>query len=88
MNAAGGGDTGAPQVKYNDVPREWYHTDWVAERTIDWLDAAARRRRLVLLDELSRPAPPVGPAEVRDRRASRGATCPCPPNYPERAARA
>jgi arylsulfatase A-like enzyme len=38
VNAAGGGDSGAPQVKYNDVPREWYHTDWVADRTISWLD--------------------------------------------------
>jgi len=38
VNAAGGGDTGAPQVKFNDVPREWYHTDWVADRTIEWLE--------------------------------------------------
>ena len=38
VNAAGGGDTGAAQVKFNDVPREWYHTDWVADRTIEWLD--------------------------------------------------
>ncbi|MDE3064216.1 MAG: sulfatase-like hydrolase/transferase [Acidobacteriota bacterium] len=37
VNDAGGGDTGAPQVQFNPVPREWYHTDWVAERTIDWL---------------------------------------------------
>jgi arylsulfatase A-like enzyme len=39
VNAAGGGESGAPQVKYNEVPREWYHTDWVAERTIAWLDS-------------------------------------------------
>ena len=38
VNAAGGGDTNAPQVKLNPVPREWYHTDWVAQRTIDWLE--------------------------------------------------
>lgn len=37
VNDQGGGDTGAPQVQFNSVPREWYHTDWVAERTIDWL---------------------------------------------------
>ena len=36
---AGGGDTDAPQVKCNSVPREWYHTDWVADRTIRWLEA-------------------------------------------------
>jgi arylsulfatase A-like enzyme len=39
VNAAGDGDTGAPQVHVNDVPREWYHTDWVADRTIAWLDS-------------------------------------------------
>jgi arylsulfatase A-like enzyme len=39
VNSAGGGDTGAPQVHVNDVPREWYHTDWVADRTIAWLDS-------------------------------------------------
>ena len=39
MNSAGGGDTGAPQVNVNEVPKDWYHTDWVADRTIAWLDA-------------------------------------------------
>lgn len=39
VNAAGGGDTGAPQVHVNPVPREWYHTDWVAGRTIAWLES-------------------------------------------------
>jgi arylsulfatase A-like enzyme len=38
VNAAGGGATGAPQVKNNPIPRDWYHTDWVADRTIAWLD--------------------------------------------------
>jgi arylsulfatase A-like enzyme len=39
VNEAGGGDTGAPQVKHNPMPREWYHTDWVADRAAAWLDA-------------------------------------------------
>jgi arylsulfatase A-like enzyme len=39
VNAGGDGDTGAPQVHVNPVPREWYHTDWVADRTIAWLDS-------------------------------------------------
>ncbi|MGB6057722.1 MAG: sulfatase-like hydrolase/transferase [Microthrixaceae bacterium] len=38
VNASGFGDTGAPQVKHNEIPKEWYHTDWIAERTISWLD--------------------------------------------------
>ena len=41
VSALGGGDSGAPQVKFNDVPREWYHTDWVADHTIKWLDGLA-----------------------------------------------
>ena len=39
VNALGGGDTGAPQVWDNPVERGWYHTDWVADRTITWLDS-------------------------------------------------
>lgn len=41
VNAAGGGATGAPQVHDNPIPREQYHTDWVADRTIDWLGSLA-----------------------------------------------
>jgi arylsulfatase A-like enzyme len=41
VNAAGGGDTGAPQVAVNPIERGIYHTDWVADRTIDWLDGLA-----------------------------------------------
>lgn len=39
VNAAGGGATGAPQVHDNPIPRDWYHTDWVADRTISWLSS-------------------------------------------------
>ena len=39
VNALGGGDTDAPQVEHNPIPKEWYHTDWVADRTIAWLDS-------------------------------------------------
>ena len=52
----------APETKNNPIPREWYHTDWVADLTVDWLRLAGRRRAVVLLDVLPRPAPPVGPA--------------------------
>jgi arylsulfatase A-like enzyme len=38
VNAKGGGESGAPQVGVNPMPRELYHTDWVAERAIAWLD--------------------------------------------------
>ena len=41
VNALGGGDTGAPQAWMNKIPKEWYHTDWVADRTISWLESLA-----------------------------------------------
>lgn len=36
-----GGDTGAIQVWHNAIPRELYHTDWVADRVIAFLDMLA-----------------------------------------------
>ena len=39
VNAAGGGTSGAPQVAINPMPRSLYHTDWVADRAIAWLDS-------------------------------------------------
>ena len=39
VNEAGGGDTGACQVQFNPVPRALYHTDWVADRTIAYLQS-------------------------------------------------
>lgn len=38
MNIEGGGDTGALFVKHNHIPREYYHTDWVADNTVRYLD--------------------------------------------------
>jgi arylsulfatase A-like enzyme len=38
LTGRGGGDTGAPEVAHNDMAREHYHTDWVADRTVAWLD--------------------------------------------------
>lgn len=34
LGAEPGGDTGAPETKNNPIPREWYHTDWVADLTV------------------------------------------------------
>jgi arylsulfatase A-like enzyme len=39
LSAEGGGDTGAPETKNNPIPRDLYHTDWVADRAIEWLDS-------------------------------------------------
>ncbi|HEV2361307.1 MAG TPA: sulfatase-like hydrolase/transferase, partial [Acidimicrobiales bacterium] len=37
LGGIGGGDTGAPETKNNPIPREWYHTDWIADLAIQWL---------------------------------------------------
>ena len=84
LSAQGGGDTGAPQVAYNPIPREHYHTDWVADRTIAWLDCSIRRTT-GSLDELPRPAPSVGSAGVRE--ASRALAGPRPAAGSSRLAR-
>ena len=41
LQAEPGGDTKAPETKNNPIPREWYHTDWVADLTVDWLRSLA-----------------------------------------------
>jgi arylsulfatase A-like enzyme len=38
LGAEPGGDTAAPETKHNPISRGWYHTDWAADRCIDWLD--------------------------------------------------
>lgn len=40
LSGAGGGETGAPEVKHNPIPREHYHTDWLADRAIEWMRAS------------------------------------------------
>jgi arylsulfatase A-like enzyme len=39
MNVNGGGDTDAPFVAVNNIPKDLYHTDWVADHTIRWIDS-------------------------------------------------
>ena len=39
LTGSGGGDTGAPEVKRNPIPRGLYHTDWIADRAQTWLAA-------------------------------------------------
>ena len=64
VSGRGGGDNGAPQVWFNPIPREHYHTDWLAERAIAWLKSLDPADDWFLLAQLSRPAPPLGPAAV------------------------
>ncbi len=85
VNAEGGGATGAPQVKDNPIPREWYHTDWVADRTIAWLDSLDADDDWFCWMSFPDPHhpwdPPAGELGRIDWR-----DVPLPPGYPERPA--
>jgi len=41
LGAVPGGDTGAPETMHNPIPRDLYHTDWVADLVVAQLDAYA-----------------------------------------------
>lgn len=84
VNAKGGGDTGAPQVKLNPVPREWYHTDWVAERTIAWLERQEHDRDWFCWMSFPDPHHPWDPPASEIARVP-WRDVPLPVNYPETA---
>ena len=78
VNAAGGGDTDAPQVNDNPIQRGWYHTDWVADRTIAWLDSLAADDDWFCWMSFPDPHHPWDPPAVGDgaRRLARRRRCP------------
>ena len=84
VNALGGGDTGAPQVKVNPIDRDWYHTDWVAERTIDWLDSLADDDDWFTWMSFPDPHHPWDPPESEMGRIN-WRDVPLPAGYPSRA---
>jgi arylsulfatase A-like enzyme len=85
VNATGGGDTGAVQVHVNDVPREWYHTDWVADRTIGWLDSLAADADWFCWMSFPDPHHPWDPPQSEVGRVD-WREVPLPAGYPETAA--
>ena len=85
VNAEGGGDTGAPQVKVNPIAREWYHTDWVADRTIGWLGSLADDDDWFCWMSFPDPHHPWDPPESEVGRVDWRAV-PLPAGYPETAA--
>ena len=85
VNSAGGGDTGAPQVHVNDVPRDWYHTDWVADHAINWLDSLEADDDWFCWISFPDPHHPWDPPQSEMGRIS-WRDVPLPPGYPEAAA--
>ncbi|MDZ7677958.1 MAG: sulfatase-like hydrolase/transferase [Acidimicrobiales bacterium] len=82
VNSEGGGDTGAPQVKDNPIPRDWYHTDWVADRTIAWLDALDEGDDWFCWMSFPDPHHPWDPP-VEEMRRVDWRDVPLPAGYPE-----
>ena len=68
LDASGGGETGAPELKYNPVPREHYHTDWVADRTIAFLDSLAADQDWFVWMSFPDPHHPWDPPAAETRR--------------------
>jgi len=85
VNSAGYGDTGAPQVKHNQIPREWYHTDWVADRTIEWLDGLGDDDEWFCWMSFPDPHHPWDPPASELHRID-WRDVPLPAGYPEAAA--
>ena len=82
VNAAGGGDTDAPQVKVNPVDRDLYHTDWVADRTMAWLDTLGADEDWFCWMSFPDPHHPWDPPEAEVGRID-WREVPLPAGYPE-----
>lgn len=84
VNAAPGGDTGAPQVGDNPIKRDWYHTDWVADQTIEWLDTLEVDEDWFCWMSFPDPHHPWDPPRSEMARID-WREVPLPTNYPESA---
>jgi arylsulfatase A-like enzyme len=84
VNAEGGGDTGAPQVKVNPVGRGLYHTDWVADRALAWLDGLDPDDDWFCWVSFPDPHHPWDPPQSEVARVD-WREVPLPAGYPERA---
>jgi len=81
VNAAGGGATGAPQVHDNAIEKGWYHTDWVADRTISWLDSLSADDDWFCWMSFPDPHHPWDPPKSELSRVD-WREVPLPPGYP------
>ena len=78
LSGTGGGDTGAPEVKRNPIPRGLYHTDWLEGRARAWLAAQPRDEPWFLWLSFPDPHHPFDPRadEVANRIDWRGLPLP------------
>ncbi|HEY6395729.1 MAG TPA: sulfatase-like hydrolase/transferase, partial [Candidatus Binataceae bacterium] len=81
LSGAPGGDTGAPEAAYNPIPREHYHTDWVADRTIAYLNSLDKNENWFVWMSFPDPHHPWDPPASESRKIN-WRDLDLPPNYP------
>jgi len=84
VNDMGGGDTGAVQAWSNNIPKELYHTDWIADRTINWLEQQNEDSDWFCWMSFPDPHHPWDPPKSEVGRID-WKDVPLPENYPEAA---
>lgn len=82
LTGSGGGDTGAPEVKHNPIPRELYHTEWVADRTLAWLRARDPDEPWVCWMSFPDPHHPLDPPYDEVKRRIDWRDLPLPDGHP------
>jgi len=82
-----GGDTGAPEVAHNPIPRELYHTDWVADRTLAWLRTLDPEDPFFCWVSFPDPHHPFDPPKDEVRRRIAFRDLPLPEGHPGSAER-
>src|ERR1700744_5790929 len=68
LNAAPGGDTGAPETNNNPEPRAVYHTDWLTGLAVDWLKKLDSDDDWVLWLSFPDPHHPWDPPNAENKR--------------------
>jgi arylsulfatase A-like enzyme len=86
LTGSGGGETGAPEVRHNPIPREHYHTDWIADRAIAWLRGLATDDPFFCWVSFPDPHHPFDPPQREvQRRAPDFRDRPLPAGHPRTA---
>jgi len=81
LNASPGGETGAPETMNNPIPRELYHTDWLADLAIEWLKKLEAKDDWFLWLSFPDPHHPWDPPQSELKRCD-WRDLPLPAGYP------
>jgi arylsulfatase A-like enzyme len=81
LNASPGGDTGAPETSNHQIPRGLYHTDWLCDLALVWLDKLDAQDDWMLWLSFPDPHHPWDPPADENRRYD-WRELPLPPGYP------